>query len=257
MEWYHFALIIAGGFTAGFVNTLAGNGSLITLPLLMMLGLPANLANGTNRVAILLQNAVSGSRFNAKGVMDVRGAVRLGIPALLGSAVGAQLAASLNEEMMRMTIGVVMVLMVGLMLLRPKRWLEGAAVGPPSRIRWPHVVLFFFIGAYGGFIQAGVGIFLLAALVLGAGYDLVRANAVKVGIILLQSLAALIVFLRIGQVQLTVGLVLAIGTMLGAWAASSLAVQSGAVWVHRFLILVVTLSALHLLGVTQLLAAAF
>ena len=89
------------------------------------------------------------------------------------------------------------------------------------------------------FLQAGVGIFLLVALVLNAGYDVVRGNAVKVFIVLALTIVALIVFQANGQVQWGVGLLLAVGNMIGAWLATRFAVEKGALWVRRFVIVVV------------------
>jgi hypothetical protein len=257
MQWYFIPAVIAAGFAAGFINTLAGSGSLITLPLLIFMGLPANVANGTNRVAILLQNVVSSKSFHDKGVLDLRGVLTLGLPAILGSLVGAQIAVNLNETLMRRVIGIVMVVMLFVILLRPKRWLHGKLEQIEG---WPtffQLALFFLIGIYGGFIQAGVGIFLLAGLVLGVGYNLVRANAVKVGIVLVFTISALAVFIYNGQVNWIVGLVLAIGNMLGGWVAAKVAVERGAVWVHRLLVAVVVVAALNLLGVFDLIGQLF
>ena len=166
MEWYMYLVIIAAGAAAGFINTLAGSGSLITLPLLIFLGLPANVANGTNRVAILLQNVVGVSSFHRQGVMDWRGGLWLALPASLGAIVGAQIAVNLNEEVMRRTIGALMVVMLVVIIVRPNRWLVGRPEMQQRRPSWTQALIFFGIGIYGGFIQAGVGIFLLAGLVL-------------------------------------------------------------------------------------------
>ncbi|HIP72025.1 MAG TPA: sulfite exporter TauE/SafE family protein, partial [Anaerolineae bacterium] len=191
MEWYLYVAVIAAGFVAGFINTLAGSGSLVSLPVLIFLGLPANVANGTNRVAILAQNIVGVKSFDRQKVLDRRGAVILAIPAIFGSLIGAQIAVNLNEEMMRRVIGGLMIVMLVVILARPKRWLHGSAEYMQERPSWKQLTVFFFIGIYGGFIQAGVGIFLLAGLVLSIGYDLVRANAVKVAIVLAFTVAAL------------------------------------------------------------------
>jgi uncharacterized membrane protein YfcA len=252
MDWYLYPAVVAAGFVCGFINTLAGSGSLITLPLLIFLGLPATVANGTNRVAILLQNIVGVSSFRQQKVLDLRGGLLLAIPAVVGSLVGAQIAVTLNEETMRRVIGVLMVVMLIVILARPKRWLEGHGAEVTRRLRWPQWAIFFLIGVYGGFIQAGVGIFLLAGLVLGAGYDLVRANAVKVLIILCFTVFALAVFVINDEVRWTVGLILAAGNMLGAWIASRMAVRRGAGFVRWILVGVVAVSAVILLGLAEL-----
>ena len=252
MEWYLYPAVVGAGFLCGFINTLAGSGSLITLPLLIFLGLPANVANGTNRVAIMLQNVVGVSSFKKQGVLDVRGGIMLAIPAVIGAILGAQIAVNLDQETMRRVIGALMVIMLVVVLVRPRRWLEGRSGDRQNR--WLQVAIFFAIGVYGGFIQAGVGIFLLAGLVLGAGYDLVRANAVKVLIILAFTVFALVVFVINGQVRWSVGLILAVGNMLGAWVAARMAVKRGAKFVRWLLIGVLVISAIVLLGVSDLIA---
>jgi len=159
MEWYFIPVVILGGFAAGFVNTLAGSGSLITLPLLIFIGLPANVANGTNRVAIFLESLVGINTFKRNNVLDLRGVFVLGIPAVVGSVLGAQIAVNLNEQLMRQAIGIIMILMLFIIILRPKRWLHGELEQIGGWPNWKQMAVFFFIGIYGGFIQAGVGIF--------------------------------------------------------------------------------------------------
>ncbi len=243
--WIYPAIILAG-FFCGLVNTLAGSGSLITLPLLIFLGLPANVANGTNRVGILLQNVVGVHSFHRQKVLDFQRGKWLLAPAVLGAIVGAWIATDLNERVMRLFIGCIMVVMLFVLLFKPERWLKGAptpeAVGSPIA----NGLMFFAVGLYGGFIQVGVGIFLLAALVLVSGYDLVRANALKVLIVLGFTPLALLVFALNGQVNWTLGLILSLGNMMGAWAGARMTVKGGAVFVRWVLIAVVAASALKL-----------
>jgi hypothetical protein len=254
VDWYSYPLLLVAGFVSGFVNTLAGSGSAVTLPVLIFLGLPAHIANGTNRVAIVLQNVSGVWTFRQRGALDLRGAMWLSVPAVLGSALGAQVSLRLDEATMRQVIGVVMLMMCVIILLRPSRWLHGAVESMATHPNWKHMLLFFLIGMYGGFIQVGVGIFLLAGLVLGIGYDVVRANAVKVAVVLAFTLVALAVFVLNGRVQWREGLILAVGSMAGAWVGARFAVEKGALWVRRLLIAIVLFSAAHLLGVSELLA---
>jgi uncharacterized membrane protein YfcA len=158
---------------------------------------------------------------------------------------------------MQRTIGALMVVMLVVILVRPRRWLEGQASMERQRLNWQQWLVFFLIGLYGGFIQAGVGIFLLAGLVLSAGYDLVRANAVKVLIVLGFTIFAMAVFVLNKQVVWSVGLILAVGNMLGAWVATRVAVKRGAVFVRWLLIAVVAVSAAKLLGLFDFLASLF
>lgn len=257
IAWYLYPVMIVASFIAGFINTLAGSGSLITLPLLIFLGLPANIANGTNRVGILLQSIVGVSSFRQQKVLDQRGGLILAIPAVLGSLLGAGLAIDLDAEIMRKAIGVLMVIMLGVILVKPKRWLEGrpgVTNGRPGLIQF---LIFFGIGVYGGFLQAGIGIILLAGLVLSAGYDLVRANAVKLLIVLCFTPFALAVFVIGGQVEWGIGIVMGIGSMLGAWVAARMAVKRGATFVRWLLIAVVVVSAVDFLGIFDFVVALF
>ena len=250
MEWYLILAVIGVGFVAGFINTVAGSGSLLTLPLLMFLGLPANVANGTNRIAILCQNAVAMISFKQQKIYSFREGFRLAIPAVIGSLIGARIAVNLNDEIMSTTIGGLLIVMFFLVLLKPEKWLK-SSVHPPVPF-WIQVVIFFFTGLYGGFIQAGVGFFLLAGLVLGSGFELVKANALKVFINFLFTLFALIIFIIHHHVYYNLAFILAIVNIFGAYVAARLAVKWGAVILRYFLIVVLALSSLKLLGVFDL-----
>ena len=241
-----FPLVILAGLACGFVNTLAGSGSLITLPLLIFLGLPANVANGTNRVAILFQNMVAVRSFHAQKVLDFKRGKWLLVPAIIGAVLGAQIAADLDERMMRLAIAVIMVIMLVVILVNPKRWLEDTTSKLGSRVGFVEIVAMFGVGVYGGFIQAGVGIFLLAVLVLVSGYDLVRGNALKVLVVLGFTPLALVVFVLNDQVVWSIGLTMALGNMVGAWLGARAAAKGGASFVRMVLIGVIIVSSLKL-----------
>ncbi len=252
MEWYIYPAIIAVGIIAGFINTMAGSGSLLTLPLLMFLGLPANIANGTNRVAIFLQNVVAVRGFKKQKVFEYREGIWLVIPATVGSLVGALIAVNFNEQILRAFIGGLLIFMFFLILLKPEKWISDHAGTIDTRPKFWRIVIFFFIGVYGGFIQAGVGFFLLAGLVLGVGADLIKANALKVLIILIYTGFALVIFFINDQVNLRIGLILAVGNMLGAWIGTRVAVSWGPKFVRVILLVAIFVSALELLGIRDL-----
>ncbi|MDI3502613.1 MAG: uncharacterized protein PWR13_830 [Archaeoglobi archaeon] len=247
MELWIYLLILLVGIFTGFVNTLAGSGSLLTLPLLIFLGLPANVANGTNRISILLQSLVSARGFHSRGLLRTRESSILALSSSLGAILGAQIAVELNEELMQKSIGIVMLLMLSVMLTNPRRWVEGKIEKKKSRMA--ELIIFFLIGIYGGFIQAGVGIFLLSALILYSGFDIIRANASKVLIVLIYTVPALLVFILNNQVVWDIGILLALGSMIGAELGVRFSSRENAgVWIHRVLVAVVLFSALKLLG---------
>jgi uncharacterized membrane protein YfcA len=246
MEWYNYIIVVGVGIAAGIINTLAAGGSLLTLPVLMALGLPPNMANGTNRIAIFLQNVVGVGSFHQKKVMDFGSGFRVGIPAALGAIAGAFIAVNLNDQAMKLAIAGVMVVVFLLILLKPNRWIKSHEEHPPISYGW-QVLVFFMIGIYGGFIQAGVGFFLLTGLVLGSGFELVKANALKLFVILLYTPVALLIFFLHGDVHLWMGLLLAAGNMTGAWIGTTMAIKRGAVFIRYFVLVAIIVATVHLI----------
>ncbi len=240
--------VILAGFVAGFINTLAGSGSTITLPLLIFLGLPANVANGTNRISIFFQTLVSVGSFKKQKVIEAKTSMRLAIPAVIGSIIGAQFAVEINERIMNNAIAIMLVIMFFLLLFKPEAWIKGQAYLASEKPGIFQIVIFFVIGIYGGFIQAGVGMFLLAGLVLGSGLDLVKANAVKNLIILLFTSVVMVIFMYNNQINYEIGLILAAGSMLGAFVATKFAVSWGPKFIRYVLLFVILGASLKLFG---------
>ena len=248
IAWYIYILISLAGVLAGFINTIAGSGSLITLPLLMFAGLPANVANGTNRIAILLQNIIGVSQFKKQKILDTKAGLYLTIPTTIGALVGAFIAIDIDERIMKLSIGGLLIIMFFLILFQPDKWVKGKAGSITAKPNIIQIIIFFFIGLYGGFIQAGVGFFLLSGLVLGVGYDLLKANALKLLIILAYTPLALVVFIYHQQVNYELGFTLAIGNMLGAYIASKTANRLGNNFIRYILLGILLISATKLLG---------
>ncbi len=244
------------GVFAGAINTIAGGGSLITLPVMILLGLPAGVANGTNRVGVILQSAVATWQFKREGALNARMGLWLLLPTCLGALAGAMVSVELDEALFKRLIGVVMLIMLVVVIVRPKRWLEGKkddedapkTPKPTGKPTWWQALTFLAVGFYGGFLQAGVGIFLLAALVLATGEDLVRSNAIKAMLVCAFTVLPLAIFLYNDMVQWVPGLALAAGSMLGAWLGTRLTVSWGPRFVRVVLILVVSISSTKLLG---------
>jgi uncharacterized membrane protein YfcA len=237
--------LVAVGVVAGVINTLAGGGSLITLPALIMAGLPADVANGTNRVGILAASATATRRYQREGMYDQAFDRWTWTAACLGAVAGSWVSIELDEVLLRQVIGVAMLLMLGVLMTEPKVWLEGKAQAAPA---WARALGFFFIGAYGGFLQAGVGYFLLAGFVLLSGHDLVRANSEKVALVLLYTVPAFAVFWWSGRVSWLPGLALAAGSAAGGWLGARWTMAWGPSAVRWVLMGMVVGSSGRLLG---------
>ena len=235
-------VLIAAGAAAGFINALAGGGSAITIPILTEL-VGINTANGTNRVAILLANLTAIAGYQKGEAVPWRRVSVLLLPTVIGAAAGAWLSTITPPSVLRMAFAAVLLLVAASVVVRPSRWLEDreAVLHEPWRS-----IVFFGIGFYGGFVQAGVGFILLAGLVLGAGMNLVNGNAAKVVLIAAYSPIAILLFARASQVDLAIGAVLAAGQMSGAWAGSRLAVLKGAAWIRWVLVAAALVAAARL-----------
>ena len=252
MGWLEGILLIVAGITVGFINTLAGGGSAISLSVLMMLGLSPAMANGTNRIAVILQNIIASSSFRRQKVLDSKKSLLLSIPAVLGSLVGAWLAVDIDKDLFEKAIGIILLVMLFFMFYKPKSWIHENVEMVAKPVGWKQYVIFFFIGIYGGFIQVGVGYFLLAALVWGTGYELVKANAAKVFIVLMYMIFSIFVFIYHDLVDYRMGFTLAIGNMIGAIIASNMAVRKGAAFIRWFIMAIILFTSLHLFGVIDL-----
>lgn len=215
-------LFLAGG-GLGFINSMAGGGSVLTVPILTE-AVGAAAANGTNRIAILAANASGTYAYHRSGKVPWRRLGRYVPGALAGAVLGAWLSTLVPAAGLRWVFAVVMVAVAASVLIRPQRWMRG---GTPHLSPFWMGVIVFLIGIHGGFIQIGAAIMLLAALVWGRGMDLVKANAAKVVIVGAYTVPTLAVFLFAGQVDLRLGAAMAVGNVAGAYAGALLAVKKG------------------------------
>ena len=235
-------LLLAVGLVSGFINTLAGGGSMLTLPALMMTGMPADLANGTNRVAVLAQSITGAKGFDQAGKLDRGALVGIIVPTVLGAGLGAATASVLPNTWLKPILLTVMAI-VALSLLVPSgtKPIEGDKLPAGGVIAW---LALFGAGLYGGVIQAGVG-FILVAIVSGVlHYDLLRSNALKLVCTSIFSGVALIIFALQGQVLWLTGIVLALGSVLGALASVRFAINVDESVLRSILVIMVLTSCI-------------
>lgn len=227
-----YLLLVAAGIVASILNVVAGGGSFLTLPILIFLGLPSVVANGTNRVGVLMQNASAIWGFHNARVLDWQWALTASVPALVGAVLGTWAALYVGDDLFRRILAIVMVVITIAMLFAPDPHPDAAARSPRS---WLVAAGFLLIGLYGGFLQAGIG-FLVLAITTWSGLDLVRGNAIKAVSVMLVTILSLVIFAVNGSIHWPMGLALAIGNTLGGFIGVRLAVTKG----HRWLKGVVT-----------------
>ena len=243
---WHYPLLILVGFIAGFINTMAGGGSLLTLPLLIFLGLPSAVANGTNRIAIFMSAFSATAGFKSKGISNYPFNFYLGFTGLIGALIGAQIAVDIKGELFNKILAVIMIVVVLLIVFKPKI----DSVNILERLTGKHLyismVAFFFIGIYGGFINAGIGFVIMLFLHYYNKLNLVKVNATKVVIVLIYTTGAIITFALAGKINWIYGIFLASGNFLGGWISSRWSVKKGEKAIKAFLVVMVLLMSIKL-----------
>lgn len=243
----NYVLIIAVGFVSGFLNTVAGGGSLISLPVLIFMGLPGSIANATNRVAILSQNIFAVGGFNSKGIqLPMPYSLYLGLASLVGGFIGASLAVDIRDTLFNRILAVIMILVVVSMFLEKKIIPGKKAEQLSAKHQLLGIFAFLLLGIYGGFIQAGIGFLVIAALTHINHFNLVKTNYVKVFAAIVYTGVSIVVFAAEGKIHWTIGLVLAIGQGFGGWYASRWSVEKGDRWIRRVMVVAVLILAVKL-----------
>ncbi len=247
----HILIAFAGAFVAGMINALAGNGSVITLTILTeLIGLPGNIANGTNRVGVLLNALGAFTGFSRNSKIDYSRHIKYILPVVLGAVMGTLIATIVTNEQFMGVFKFLMILMLIVILVNPERWL---IVRPEQSVlpKWMEWPVFMVLGFYGGFIQMGMGVFYLAVLVLVARLPMLESNAIKAVSVGIFTLIAVIIFAFAGQVVWLIGSVMGVGQFLGGWFSAHYAskVSYAPKVAYYVLIVAVLLSLLKLFNV--------
>lgn len=243
-----YILIFLAGVTAGFMNTLAGGGSTLTIPVLILAGVPANLANTTNRIAIWFQTGVASAKFHKKGKLSIKPYIHITISAIIGAVIGSFYAIEINSANFEKVLSVIFVLIL-ILMFKPKKFQDKVAKKIP---KWAECLIFLLVGLYGGFIQAGVGFIFLASLNLVEKSNLVEANATKSFIIFVYTTFAFIIFIISGKIMWKLGLLLTCGNVTGAYIGVNTAIKGGEKVIRIVIVIAVVLAILKMFDVIKI-----
>lgn len=234
-------IAIAGGFLAGIVNTLAGNGSAITLSIMTeIIGLPPNVANGTNRVGVLMQTLFSSASFIKNGKLDLSTSKKELTASIVGAIIGVIIAINVSNEFFHTVFKYLLVVMLLVVLVKPKRWLKKPQSIIPINSFWS-LPMFFLLGIYGGFIQMGMGVIFLVVTVLLLKYDIIAANALKTGIVAAYTIIAVLIFHFSGLIDWKIGLIIGIGQAAGGYLTAEFASKSERAQLVAYVLLIVVI----------------
>lgn len=239
-----YLLASLGALLAGGINTLAGNGSAITLTILTeLLGLPPNMANGTNRIGIFTQSSAASWVFYKGGQLDIGKRKNYLFWIVTGAIVGAVVAVNVSNEQFRAFFRFMLVFMLVAVLVKPKRWLRPTDpnFNPPWYL---YVPLLFGLGFYGGFIQMGMGIFFLIITVLILRINIIESNALKGFVIAVYTAVVIAMFAYNNLIDWKIGCIMAVGQTLGGWLTARFATKVA--WADKaayYLLIVVLIAA--------------
>ena len=227
------AILVTTGICSGFISSMAAGGSLLTLPVLIFLGLDGpTVANGTNRVALVIQNAFGIASFRRKGISDFRYGILISVPAVCGVMIGTLLVIQLgtidkSSIIFNRILAGIMIIVLAITIFNPLKKLQSSKENLGSSRKALAALIFFFLGIYIGFIQAGVGFMIIVTITTVNGFSLVRTNALKMFVVFFATLMALSIFVMKGHVDWGLGLALAGGNSIGVSIGSHLAVAKG------------------------------
>lgn len=247
-ELIGYAALVLAGLCAGWVNTLAGGGSLLTVPALMWYGLPADLANGTSRIAVLAQGVTATLGFWREGKLAWELLWPVAVPSVIGALFGAYAATLIPNSVLTPLVVATLILMAGSMFLKPQNFappVDAATIDP--RARPSALVALLLAGFYGGFLQAGVGIVLLFVFARLLHIDLIRGNGLKVAVVFLYSIVVVLIFAARARVAWTAGGALALGQIGGALLGVRFSIRMGQDVVQKVLFVIIVLLAVALL----------
>lgn len=231
-------LLIMSGVAVGFINTLAGGGTIISISTFMAMGLPIITAAGTNRIPVMLQNLVASIIFKKKKLYKFSEAIKLSIPLTIGALLSAQFTTTLSSNTFSIVFMCGLLIFAALLFYKPESWRREIR-DETIKIKPRHWIILFVIGIYGGSIYVGMGYMLIGLFVISLGFDLIQANAIKNLMALILAPISLIPFILTSQVDYRMGFVHGIGNIIGAYIASKYALKLGPKFIKRLLIIMV------------------
>ena len=245
-------MLVVSGIIVGVINTLAGGGAIISMTLFMVLGLPIGVANGTNRIAVVLQNLTSSRAFLRKRLLDIKSGIKLSIPAVIGNIVGSMVATHISDTVFTICMAVVLTVVLLYMIFDQSHKQPQIHGGHPLEIRWWHYIWFLLLGFYGGYIYIGLGYVILAVTIWSMKLDIITANVIKGFIIFVATPFSLIIFMLDGQVDYAYGLWHGLGNIIGAALASHFALAWGVKFVRWFTLAILLVCFADLIGIISL-----
>jgi len=243
-EFVKAIILFASGAIAGFINIMAGGGSVLTIGIMILLGVEPVVANGTNRIGVLTGTVSGALTYKAEKFTDLKTSLILSAFAIPGAIIGSLISVRISNELFQKVLSIVMIfIMITMLLPKKKREISSDQLGK----KWFIYPAMFLIGFYGGFIQIGVGFLLMAVFRHLMTYDLLRVNMHKTFVVLIYTIPVLAIFGFSGKVNWIYALAISLGNALGSYFSVKLALKEGEKIVKIVLIIAISIMAIKFL----------
>jgi uncharacterized membrane protein YfcA len=246
MDFITAILLFGGGLFSGVINTIVGGGSLISIPLLLSLGLQPHLAIGTNRFAMVFNTGVGAIDYHKRVKYEIKLALFLSVFASIGSYLGANIVLQIDENILKIIIGILMLIMVGVTVYKKKFGLEERQINLTTKSYISIAVISFLLGIYGGFFGAGISTMFTFMFVSYFGTSFIKSAGITRFIVAILSIIASLIFLINLKIDFAFGIILAISFILGAKIGVKMAVKAGNIWIRRLFIVLAVASSIKL-----------
>jgi len=244
-ELWQFLLLFGTGLAAGFVDSIAGGGGLLTLPVLLSVGLDPKLALGTNKLQAAFGSGSASFHYAHAGAVQWSDCVRGFILTFIGAAAGTLAVQSIRPDVLKRMLPVLLLAIAVYMLIKPQL---GTGDHPPRMSRARFDVIFGLgLGFYDGFLGPGTGTFWTMAFVLALGFNLTRGTAYTKVMNFASNLSSLAFFLIAGKIYWLAGFAMGAGQLVGARLGSRLVIRKGTQLIRPIFISMVLLLILKLI----------
>ena len=247
MDTTSFIIILIVGMIGGFFNVFVGAGSLLTIPVLILLGLPPHTAIATNRLGVTGSDIAGWYEFHVKGMIDYKAALILAVPALIGAVIGANLMLEINESALKKTVALITFAILIMITIMP----EAGIAHSPKKIKGTRkffaILASFIVGIYGGFYGAGAGTFLFYILILCFGETFIESAGTHELANLSFSVTAAVIFAYNGIIDYIWTIPLFIGSFGGSYLSAYHAEKIKNIWLKRLFFVVVLILVVKLL----------
>jgi len=247
MDISSFIIILTVGLAGGFFNTFIGAGSLLSIPVLILLGLPPHTSVATNRLGVIGSDIAGWYGFHVKKMIDYRAGIILAVPTLIGAIIGANLVLEVDEARLKKIIGFITFVILIFIMIRPKMGIEHIKTDLKNYHYINAVIIGFIVGIYGGFYGAGAGTLLIYILILFFGATFMESAGTHALANLCFSATAASIFAYKGMINYAWVVPLFIGSFIGSYMSAYYSDKIGNIWIKRLFFVVVIVVVLKLL----------